>query len=142
MEYFLTTPRLGFRHWSEGDLSLAQELWGDGEVAALIGGPFSEEAIRARLAKEIAIQRERGFQYWPVFLLEGDRHVGCAGLKPYREEERIFELGFHLRREFWGQGIASEAARAVIGYGFERLGAESLFAGHHPANSAGRGTFY
>ncbi|HUJ29643.1 MAG TPA: GNAT family N-acetyltransferase, partial [Candidatus Acidoferrum sp.] len=70
--------------------------------------------------------------------LDGGEHVGCAGLRPYRVEERVFELGFHLRRAFWGQGLATEAARAAIEYGFRALRAEALFAGHHPRNEASR----
>lgn len=136
MDYFLTTPRLGFRWWREGDLQLARELWGDPDVSALIGGPFSGEAIRAKLAKEIANGEQYGMQYWPIFTLEGNQHVGCAGLRPYRE--KTYELGFHLRKEFWGKGLASEAALAVIDYGFAKFGAEALFAGHHPANEGSR----
>ncbi|HTS11303.1 MAG TPA: GNAT family N-acetyltransferase [Candidatus Limnocylindrales bacterium] len=138
MQYFLTTGRLGFRCWDAGDLRLAMELWGDPEVTAMIGGPFTEEMVRARLEREIAQMRERGVQYWPIFLREGGEHVGCAGLRPYRDEARVYELGFHLRRAFWGQGFASEAGRAAIEYGFGTLGAEALFAGHHPKNEASR----
>jgi len=138
MEYFLTSERLGFRCWTEKDFPLAMAVWGDAEVTALIGGPFTAEAVQARLTREIACMREHGFQYWPVFLLDGDRHVGCAGLKPYGKQERVHELGFHLRPDFWGQGLATEAARAIIGYGFGTLGAEALFAGHHPLNEASR----
>ncbi len=75
-------------------------------------------------------------QYWPVFLLETYEHAGCAGLRPYRLDGQIYELGFHLRPEFWGRGLAQEAGRAVISYAFEKLRAEALFAGHDPANSA------
>lgn len=114
------------------------ELWGDPEVTALMGGPFQPEAVHARLAQEIQRKQEHGFQYWPIFLLDGDRHVGCAGLQSYGNEERVYELGYHLRRVFWGQGLAKEAARAVIDYAFGVLGAEALFAGHHPLNEASR----
>jgi [ribosomal protein S5]-alanine N-acetyltransferase len=139
MDYFLRSPRLGFRCWNGDDLPLAMELWGDGEVTALIGGPFSPEAVHARLAQEIRQMEGHGLQYWPIFLLADDRHVGCAGLRIYRKEQRVYELGFHLRRDFWGQGLATESARAVIDYGFEKVGAEGLFAGHHPENnSSGR----
>ena len=136
MDYFLTTPRLGFRWWREDDLQLARELWGDADVSELIGGPFTGEAIRAKLSKEIANGEQHAMQYWPLFMREGNRHVGCAGLRPYRE--KIYELGFHLRKEFWGKGLASEAARAVIEYGFANLRAEALFAGHSPANEGSR----
>lgn len=138
MDYFLTSSRLGFRCWRNDDFPLAMELWGDPEVTSRIGGPFTPEMVRQRLEKEISQMREHRLQYWPIFLLGADQHVGCAGLRPYRAEERIYELGVHLRRAFWGQGLASEAARAVIAYAFDVLHAKSLFAGHHPENQASR----
>ena len=132
------TQRLGFRTWTESDLNLAQGLWGDAEVTRLIGGPLSAERVQQRLAQEIANQAAYGTQYWPVFLLTNDEHVGCCGLRPYASEPRVYELGFHLRRIYWGQGLAVEAARAVIEYAFDRLDAAGLFAGHHPANEPSR----
>ena len=134
--YFLQSPRLGFRQWSRADLPLAHALWGDPEVTRFIGGPFSPEKIQERLNKEIDLCSKHNVQYWPIFLLESHEHAGCAGLLPYRPENSIFELGVHLRRPFWGRGLAEEAARAVINFAFEHAGAKALFAGHHPANSA------
>lgn len=138
MDYFLTSKRLGFRRWREEDFPLAMELWGDREVTAYIGGPFTEKMVRSRLRQEIKQEQETGLQYWPLFLLDGNRHTGCAGLRPYRLEDRVYELGIHLRRDYWGKGLAMEAARSVIGYGFGTLGATALFAGHHPRNEASR----
>lgn len=54
MSYFLTTPRLGFRAWTEDDSQLALDLWEDLEVTRLIGGPFSQEQILHRLSREVA----------------------------------------------------------------------------------------
>ena len=51
---------------------------------------------------------------------------------------RVYELGFHLRPKFWGQGYAAEAAAAAIQYAFDTLGAEGLFAGHNPRNTASK----
>lgn len=138
MDYFLTSTRLGFRLWTEKDLPLAMALWGDPDVTAFIGGPFTPDVVRTRVEQEIAQMQACGLQYWPVFLLEGNQHVGCAGLRPYRAEKRVHEFGVHLRRDFWGCGLAQEAARTVIDYAFTVLGAEALFAGHHPANEASR----
>ncbi|MBZ0288075.1 MAG: GNAT family N-acetyltransferase [Anaerolineae bacterium] len=135
---FLQSERLGFRTWSADDGELAWGLWGDAEVTRLIGGPFSEAQVQGRLLKEIATQAEHGIQYWPIFLLLTGEHVGCCGLRPYEPDDRIYELGFHLRKAFWGQGYAAEAARAVIDYAFEVLDARGLFAGHNPANDASR----
>jgi ribosomal-protein-alanine N-acetyltransferase len=134
--YFLRTERLGFAHWSVGDLPLALALWGDPKVMRFIGGPFTNEEIRDRLDREIALSREYKVQYWPIFLLENQEHAGCAGLRPYRIEDLVYELGIHLRSPYWHRGLAEEAGRAVIKFAFEDIGANALFAGHHPANSA------
>ena len=113
-------------------------MWGDPEVTRFIGGPFSDEQVRERLAREIATCGEHGMQYWPVFLLGSGEHVGCCGLRPYDLAKGVLELGCHVRRTHWRHGYAQEAARAVIGYAFESLGASALFAGHNPANESSR----
>jgi [ribosomal protein S5]-alanine N-acetyltransferase len=137
-DYFLLTDRLGFGQWSEGDLPLALELWGDPGVSSLIGGPFSEDAIDARLTRERAMLIEHQVQYWPVFLLQRDSFVGCAGLRPYKSDGRIFEMGVHLKQSYQGQGLAQEAARAVIKFAFQTPQIRGLFAGHHPKNASSK----
>jgi len=132
--FFLSTRRLGFSYWSADDSALAKSLWGDARVTAYIGGPFSDHQADARLAQEIACQREHSVQYWPVFLIASGELAGCAGLRPYRPDKGICELGVHLRPEFWGKGLAEEACQAVIDFGFGVLSAAALFAGHHPGN--------
>jgi [ribosomal protein S5]-alanine N-acetyltransferase len=136
--YFLQSERLGFRLWSDADIDLAMGVWGDPEVTRLIGGPFSPAQVRERLSCEIATMQSHGVQYWPIFLLATGEHVGCCGLRPYKPEEGVYEVGVHLRRSCWGQGYAPEATRAVMEYGFNTLGVKALFAGHNPANAASR----
>jgi RimJ/RimL family protein N-acetyltransferase len=127
------TERLWFRTWDEADLELASALFGDSRVTEFVGGPFDAASVAARLDAEIAMHRDHGIQYWPVFT--HDRvHVGCCGLKP--RSERVHEFGFYLRPEHWGQGFANEAGRSVIAFAFRELAAEALCAGHHPNNTA------
>ena len=130
------TPRLVFRTWRDDDLAFALALFGDARVTALVGGPFDEAQIQARLAAEIANERAHGFQYWPIFA--NTVFVGCCGLKP--RAPRVPELGFYLVPSAHGKGYAVEAARAVIDFAFDHLHAESIFAGHHPSNAASRRT--
>jgi len=136
--YFLCSPRLGFRHWRESDLALALALWGDPRVTRLIDarGVLSHEQVAGRLRREIDSQYEHGVQYWPVFLRAGDVHVGCCGLRVYQPARGVYEIGFHLRADHWGRGLAFEAAGAVIRHAFATVGARALFAGHNPANQA------
>lgn len=136
--YFLQGERLGFRTWSESDIELALNLWGDPEVTKLIDGPFSREQVQDRLSREMATMGSHGIQYWPIFLLATGELAGCCGLRPYKAEEGICEVGVHLRKAFWGQGYAPEATQAAIAYAFRTLGMNALFAGHNPGNAASR----
>lgn len=138
--YFLRSERLGFRRWQQDDLALAIGLWGDPKVTRLIDarGQLSGEAVKQLLDKQIAMEREHGVQYWPIFLLDTSDHVGCCGLRPHDADRRVYELGVHLRPAFWRRGLAEEAASAVIRYAFGRFGAAALFAGHNPNNLASR----
>jgi RimJ/RimL family protein N-acetyltransferase len=134
--HFLETERLAFSKWAPGDGELAARLWGDPKVTRYLcaSGKFTPEEIEARLATEIENDIKYQVQYWPCFQASTHELVGCCGLRPHGKAE--YELGFHLRPEFWGQGYASEAARAVIRYAFTKLSAEALFAGHNPNNAA------
>jgi RimJ/RimL family protein N-acetyltransferase len=132
------TARLVFRAYREDDLPLACALFGDPHVTALVGGPFDAAHTAARLATELATEREHGLQYWPIFLPDGT-HVGSCGLRPNpRVPHFAPELGFYLHASFWGQGLALEACRSVIALAFGTLDARGLFAGHHPENHASR----
>nr|HEX4318894.1 GNAT family N-acetyltransferase [Kofleriaceae bacterium] len=132
------TDRLRFRAWRADDDELAVALWGDAAVARFIAAEVpARAACVARLAREIATAEAHGVQYWPMFRGAGEL-AGCAGLRPYPREPGVLELGVHLVPACWGHGYAVEAGRAVIAHAFDALGAQALFAGHHPDNTASR----
>jgi len=133
--YFMVSERLGFGSWTQDDLPLAAAIWGDPEVTRLTGGPFTPRQVQARLDAEISNLLHHGIQYWPLFRLDTGEHVGCCGLRPRDMDAAVMELGFHLRREAWGHGYASEAAKAVIAWAPTK-GVAALMAGHHPQNHA------
>lgn len=137
-DYFLETSRVSFSKWKETDSDLAQQLWGNPDVTKYIcaSGAFSKAEIRNRLHTEIQSYKRYGVQYWPIFHLATNSFIGCCGLRP--RSENVYEIGFHLCPDFWGQGYAVEAANAVIHYAFTVLKAEKLFAGHNPQNIASK----
>jgi ribosomal-protein-alanine N-acetyltransferase len=134
--YFLATARLGFRCWTVDDLPLGSKVWGDSLVTRFVGGPFTDDQVRARLDREIACMAQYKVQYWPIFLLESGDHVGCAGMRTRKPDEGIFSMGFYLRPECWRKGFAVESGAAVVDYAFTKLAIRELFAGHHPENHA------
>ncbi len=95
---------------------------------------MSRDAAEARLALEMERQREFGFQYWPMFLLDGGGHAGCAGLRPFHDT-RVLEIGVYVGRPFWSLRIGEEAARTVIRHAWQTTEVEALVAGHGPNNA-------
>lgn len=117
---------------------MAKLLWGNPAVTRYIcaNGTFSINDIVDHMNTEILNESIYHVQYWPIFELATNALIGCCGLKPYKTNE--YEIGFHLRPEFWGQGYAQEFANAVIEYAFTVLKAKKLFARHNPNNIKSR----
>lgn len=134
-DYFLTSQRIGFSHWSPNDLDLALSLWRNDKVSHYIcaKGIFTDTEVKTRLNIEIENMKLYSIQYFPIFQLETNTFMGCCGLRP-SIQNNVYELGIHLKPEFWKQGFAYEAAKAIIDYSFSTLQIKELRAGHHPHN--------
>jgi [ribosomal protein S5]-alanine N-acetyltransferase len=129
--------RLEFRAWQKGDGPLGMQLWGDARVTSYITAqPFTPSQVEERVLQEVAHQEKHGVHYGPIFLRATGELVGCCGFRPRASPPGVLELGFLLRPQFWGQGLATEAAQAAVEHAFGVLKASAVFAGHHPENSA------
>ena len=137
MEMIAETPRLKVCAWTSADLPDAVKLWGDPEVMALIDvrGALNRSQVKDKLTHEIWMQDTHGVQYWKLVDRNLGVFIGCCGLRPHGDTG-VFELGFHIVREHWRKGFATEAAQAVVEYAFDKLRATKLFAGHNPKNTA------
>lgn len=82
-----------------------------------------EEAIRQRLQNYPLY----GYGRWATFLKHNMQFVGWAGLAYLSEFDEI-DLGYRFLPEFWGMGIATEAGRAILDYGFETLNLPRIIA--------------
>jgi [ribosomal protein S5]-alanine N-acetyltransferase len=70
-----------------------------------------------------------------------DSYIGRCGLYPFRDDagnqiEDTANIAFYLARPFWGQGLATEAARSFVQYGFDTLGLRRIVAGINAGNAA------
>jgi RimJ/RimL family protein N-acetyltransferase len=120
------------------DAPEVQRLAGDRDVASTtlrIPHPYAdgmaEEWIGTHAAK---FERGEGLSLAITFRSSGDL-VGAVGLEISKEHARA-ELGYWIGKEFWGRGLATEAARAIINYGFESLGLNRIHAQHQTRNPA------
>lgn len=119
----LHTDRLSLRRWRAADREPFARLNADPEVMRYFPTPLDRERSDA-LADDLEEGIERdGFGLWAVDL-DGVGFVGFVGLRRIQPEippAPGVEVGWRLAREHWGQGLAPEAARAALAYGFDEL---------------------
>jgi RimJ/RimL family protein N-acetyltransferase len=119
------TLRLRLRQFQESDLDAYAELCADPEVMRFLGPPLSRSEAWRHMAMVLGHWRLRGFGFWAVENRETGEMMGRVGCwQP--EGWPGLEVGWALRRRFWGNGYATEAAGASLACAFETLGAERV----------------
>ena len=129
------TERLLFRPLVIGDLDDLYDLYRRPELMRYITGHArSFEATRERLISHIADHENYGFGLCAAILKADSRMIGRCGMEPVDGRNGIEgEIAWMFKKEFWGRGLATEFARAMIPYGFEKLKLTRIFArADHP----------
>jgi ribosomal-protein-alanine N-acetyltransferase len=133
----LQTPRLLLRSFSEGDLDAMSALMANTDFMRFSLGVFSREQTTAFLAKVRTRDREGLPSQFAVVLRAQERLIGyCGFFSQIVDEIEEIEIGYRLHPDHWGQGIATEAARAVRDHGFGYLKLPRLISLIHPDNLA------
>ena len=135
----LQTPRLILRSFTEGDLDEMSALMANEDFMRFSLGVFSREQTAAFLEKVRARDRnDLPSPFGVIFRPEG-RLIGYCGFFPQIVDEiEELEIGYRLHPDYWGQGLATEAARAVRDYGFEELKLPRLISLIHSENLPSR----
>ena len=120
MGHMMRTERLVMRGWRETDREPFAVLNADPQVMEHFPEKLSREQSDAFADRIEAGFAERG---WGLWALEADGvFIGYTGLQPVSFETHFtpaVEIGWRLARGAWGRGYASEAAAAVLRFGFE-----------------------
>ncbi|MBH9579384.1 GNAT family N-acetyltransferase [Inhella proteolytica] len=129
LNHSLQTPRLLLRPWRDDDLAPYAALNADPEVMRHFPALLSREESDAQAARIRAKLDAQGWGLWAVEVKGGPAFIGFVGLAVPGFEAPFMpatEIGWRLARSAWGQGYASEAARAALGFGFTELGLEAI----------------
>jgi len=127
----LRTPRLLLREYRLDDYEAIREYDADPEVQRYRGAvAITEQQTRDYLQKTIgwAQEQPRTRYILAICLPEGDRLIGWLPLRFTRPELREAEIGWTISRRCWGRGYATEAAAAMLRYGFAELGLHRIVA--------------
>ena len=131
----IESQRINLRRFNEEDLANLIELESDPEVMRFTGPgrALPIDTIKERLA--VLLKEENGdFGVWAAELLGGGDFVGWFMLRKTNLDAP--ELGFMLVKRQWGKGLATEACRALLAYGFKKVGLEKIVAVTNPDNLA------
>jgi RimJ/RimL family protein N-acetyltransferase len=143
MQVLLETERLILRRFTEDDAGHLFELDSDPDVMRYLNGgtPTAREVIEGDILPRFLRYDERfpGFGFWAIIDKANRDFVGWFSLRPLDEADPCeASLGFRLCKAAWGQGYATEGARALLRLGFTELGVERVVATTYEDNLASR----
>ncbi|WP_042224790.1 GNAT family N-acetyltransferase [Oceanobacillus manasiensis] len=135
----VTSDRLRFRPYTEKDLDFYARLWGDPKVVRYIGKGETKTFAEAEVSlKRWFSEYEHGFGLQALELKPDNKLIGHAGLvRQTIEGQEEIEVGYWLLPEYWGMGLAKEAAITLRNVGFKEKGLMKLIAlinPNHPAS--------
>ena len=136
MDYVLSTERLVLRPVTADDHAALLAHWTLPDVRRFLfdGAAVSAAEVAATIEESVRDFAASGYGIWVVESGSRTGLVGTAGLRPL--EESGLEIFYSLAPGAWGQGYATEAARAVVDYGLGALGLPEVLAEVDEGNTA------
>lgn len=135
----LETSRIRLREMSLNDLEDLYLILSDPISMQHYPKPFDHKMTRNWIEWNLHNYAEHGFGLWAVIHKEDARFIGDCGLTIQQlDGVAELEIGYHIMRAYWGQGLATEAARACRDYAFDVLQRQRVISWMHPENMASR----
>ena len=135
MAVMLKSERLIFREWCDEDLPAFHRICSDARVMEFVGHgqPWSLETTEHFISRATGSLQEFGFCQWPLIHKADAVLNGYCGFVQTADGP---EIGWRLAPDYWGQGLATEAARMALEHGFQELGFQRVIATVQVANAA------
>ena len=135
----IETERLALREFTLDDVDAVFAIIGDAETMKYYPRRFSRDDAVDWVRKILERYRGDGFSLYAV-TLQGSRDVigDCGLMRQEVEGDSLIEVGYHFRRDCWGRGYATEAAKHCMAYAFRHLGAPKVVSLIRPQNVPSR----
>lgn len=128
--YLIQTSRLGLRAWLASDLQPFAEMNQDPRVMEFFPRTFSFEESEKGLQNFNDHLDVHGFTYFAVDRLDKEEFIGFIGMK-HQSFDSFFtpciDIGWRLKVDAWGQGFATEGAKACLEYGFTDMKLDAIY---------------
>lgn len=131
----LETPRLILRELVPEDAPALARVLSDPETMRYYPAAYDQAGVEQWIARNQARYRNDGVSLWAVVLKSTGEVIGdCGVIYQEVEGEHFYEIGYHLRRDHWGQGLATEGAIACRDWAFAHLPVDCLISLIRPEN--------
>lgn len=119
----LFTSRLKLRPFNESDLQNLMDLDQDPEVMKYLGGKLIPTDELQALLPKLLERQPKWINYgtWMADELSTGETIGWFTLKPLVQLNNEYEVGYRLKKKYWGKGYATEGAKFLVHYGFNTL---------------------
>jgi RimJ/RimL family protein N-acetyltransferase len=135
----LETQRLLLREFQHEDLDALATILSDRETMRYYPVPFDRAAVADWIRRNRTRYANDGHGLWAMILKSTRELIGDCGLvRQNVDAVDEIEIGYHVRRDLWSRGYATEAARACRDFGFANLGVDRLISLIRPENLASR----
>jgi ribosomal-protein-alanine N-acetyltransferase len=135
----IQSPRLLLRPFIPNDLESLFEVIGDPLTMQFYPSPYDKQGTLDWIERNVRRYAEDGSGLRAVVLKGNGEMIGdCGPVWQEIDGQRELEIGYHIRRDHWRRGYATEAARAAMGYAFERFPVECLISLIRPENLPSR----
>jgi [ribosomal protein S5]-alanine N-acetyltransferase len=133
----IQTERLTIRPLLMHDLHILAQILADPDTMLYVGGPKKRHEAREQLHRWMTDYEKDGYGFMALLDRYEETLIGYGGfLHQVVEGKKYIELGYCIAKEYWGQGYATEAARALKKYGLHSLGFSELISIVHKNNIA------
>lgn len=135
----LETIRLLLRPITPDDLTDLLAIWGNPDAMRFFPKTLDRDEMKAWIERVLARYEQCGFGVCAVIEKQSGQFVGDCGLY-FQEVEGVEELEvlYHFNPQHWGQGYATEAARACMDFAFAQLGRKRIISMIRPENLPSR----
>ena len=141
--FVFETARFRVRPWrlDAADSAACFAIFENEEVSQWLRRPPYAELSEAEAANRLHRQRyaeDPGLGWWAAEGLETREVVAQVGVRPMPDDSTELEVGYHVRRDWWGRGVATELCRGALEYARRHFPQRQLVAVTLPENAASR----
>ena len=139
MSDILETARLTLREFVPEDADAMARVLCDPDTMRYYPAPFTRAQVDEWIERNRSRYRNDGVSLWAMLLKSSGELIGdCGIIRQEVDGEFLYEVGYHLRRDHWGRGFATEAAIACRDWAFANLKVDRVISLIRPENQPSR----